>query len=155
VKGWTYGVGSYFNSGQYGGVFAVSTGVKTPATDSAVGAIVKIVNGYASGGITEDELRFTKNSIGQSDALKYETNEQKAEFLANIQRYHLPANYVEEEQRILSRMTKADIDRLAAKWLDVNRMTIIVVGDKERVFARLSGMGYKMVELDANGKFIQ
>jgi len=151
-KGWTYGVSSYFNSGQFGGVFEIAAGVRTPATDSAVAAIVKILSGYAANGITADELSFTKNSIGQSDALKYETNEQKAEFLANIQRYRLPAGYVDEQQRILARMEKPELDQLAKKWLDVGRMTIVVVGDKEKVFSGLSTLGYTVVELDANGK---
>lgn len=151
-KGWTYGASSYFISGQYGGIFGVSTGVKVAATDSAVAEIVKLIGEYARGGVTTDELSFTKNSIGQSDALNYETNEQKTAFLANMQRYNLASTYVGEQQRILSAITKDEIDQLAKKYLDVNKMAILVVGDKQKVFAGLSALGYSIIELDDDGK---
>lgn len=152
VKGWTYGAGSYFSSGQYGGIFEVSTGVRTVATDSAVAEILSLIRGYAAGGITDEELTFTKHSIGQSDALKYETNDQKAEFLANIQRYRLPSTYVDDQQNILSAIDKPAIDQLAKTWLDVSRMTIVVVGDKDKVLPGLRALGYSVIELDVNGR---
>lgn len=152
VKGWTYGASSNFVSGQYGGSFVIATGVKAPATDSAVAETVKLIVEYARRGITPDELSFTKNSIGQSDALNYETNEQKAGFLANIQRYDLASTYVAEEQRILSSITKDEVDQLAKSYLDINKMVIVVVGDKQNVLSGLKGLGYSVIELDADGK---
>jgi len=152
VKGWTYGASSYFTSGEYGGSFAVHTGVKTPATDSAVASIINVIRDYAQGGITTDELAFTRHSIGQGDALKYETNDQKAEFLADIQKYHLTASYVDEQQRILSTISPKEINRLARSYLDTQRMTIVVVGDKQAVMAGLKGLGYSIIELDVNGR---
>ncbi len=155
VKGWTYGAQSVFSSGQYGGQFGIYTGVKTAATDSAVGSIVKIVRNYAQGGMTPDELTFTRNSVGQSDALKYETNEQKADFLAEIQQYHLRPSYVAEQQKILSSITSEEIDRLAKEYLDPSKMTIVVVGDKAVVGEGLKRLGYTIIELDANGQVKQ
>lgn len=150
-KGWTYGASSGFVSGSYGGSFTASAGVRASATDSAVVEFVKNIKAYAENGITPSELAFTKSSIGQSDARKYETNDQKAAFLSRIQQYDLNKDFVEEENKILSAMTQSEINELARKYLDVNHMIILVVGDKDKILPGLQKTGYQIVELDADG----
>jgi zinc protease len=150
-KGWTYGASSGFASGNYGGTFTASAGVRASATDSAVVEFVKDIKAYAVAGITPTELAFTKSSIGQSDARKYETNDQKAAFLGRIQQYGLKADFVDEQNKILAGITQDEINSLAKKYLDVNHMAILVVGDKEKVAPGLQKLGYQIIELDADG----
>jgi zinc protease len=150
-KGWTYGASSGFASGNYGGTFTASAGVRASATDSAVVEFVKDIKAYAEAGITPAELAFTKSSIGQSDARKYETNDQKAAFLGRIQQYDLKADFVNEQSKILAGITQEEVDSLAKKYLDVSHMVILVVGDKEKVAPGLQKLGYQIVELDADG----
>ncbi|TDW97358.1 M16 family metallopeptidase [Dinghuibacter silviterrae] len=151
-KGWTYGASSQFASGKYGGTFSAGAGVRAASTDSAVAEFVKDISGYTDGGVTPTELAFIKSSIGQSDALKYETNAQKASFLSRIQLYGLPHGFVDEQNRILKALTADDVNDLAKQYLDVHRMAIVVVGDKERILPGLSNLGYSIVELDADGR---
>jgi zinc protease len=150
-KGWTYGASSGFASGNYGGTFTASAGVRASATDSAVVEFVKDIKAYAETGITPAELAFTKSSIGQSDARKYETNDQKAAFLGRIQQYDLKADFVNEQSKILAGITQEEVNSLAKKYLDVSHMVILVVGDKENVAPGLQKLGYQIVELDADG----
>jgi zinc protease len=151
VKGWTYGANSAFNSGKNGGTFVASAGVRASATDSAVMEFVQDIKQYAENGITPTELAFTKSSIGQSDALKYETNNQKAAFLSRIQDYNLKPGFIKEQGNILSEVTKSQIDELAKKYLNTNHMAILVVGDQEKITPGLLKLGYHIVELDADG----
>ncbi len=150
-KGWTYGANSGFASGNYGGSFTASAGVRASATDSAVVEFVKDIKAYSQNGITPAELAFTKSSIGQSDARKYETNDQKAAFLGRMQQYDLNADFVDEQNKILAGITQNEINELAKKYLDVSRMAILVVGDKETIMPGLQKLGYQIVELDADG----
>ncbi len=150
-KGWTYGASSGFASGSYGGAFTASAGVRASSTDSAVVEFVKDIKAYAENGITPAELAFTKTSIGQSDARKYETNDQKAAFLARIQQYDLKPTYVDEQNKILANINQAEINDLAKKYLDVTHMAILVVGDKDRIMPGLQKLGYQIIELDADG----
>jgi zinc protease len=112
---------------------------------------MKDIKNYAANGITEDELKFTKNAIGQSDALKYETGPQKAGFIRRILDYNLPGNFVQAQNKILSSMTKKDIDGLAKKWLVADKMNILLVGDKAKILPGLQKLGYEIVELDVDG----
>lgn len=150
-KGWTYGANSGFSSGQYGGTFTASAGVRAAATDSAVVEFVKNIKIYADGGITADELSFTKSSIGQSDARKYETNDQKAAFLARIQQYDLKPDFVGQQSAILRNINQGEINELAKKYLNADHMNIVVVGDKETILPGLQKLGYQIIELDADG----
>ena len=151
-KGWTYGARSAFTADKYSGEFEFSSGIKAGATDSALKEVMKELKDYSTTGITQDEITFMKNSLGQRDALSYETGFQKAGFIGQILQYDLPADYVEQQNKILAKMTKEEIDALAKKWIDTSKMNILLVGDKTKTEEGVKKLGYPIVELDADGK---
>ena len=151
-KGWTYGARSYFASDKESGPFTVSGGFKAVATDSTVMEIMKELKDYREKGINDEELAFTKNSIGQSDALKYETPIQKAVFLKRIVSFNLPDNYVDQQNEIVKNISKEEINRLAKKDLPIENMVILAVGDAKTNKAKLEKLGYPVVMLDKEGK---
>jgi zinc protease len=151
-KGWTYGARSAYNADKYSGDFEFSSGIKAGATDSALSEVMKELKTYASNGITEEELSFMKNSLGQADARNYETGFQKAGFIGRMLEYNLPADYVDQQNKILANMTKAEIDAMAKKWVNTSKMNILLVGDKEKTIEGVRKLGYEIVELDADGK---
>jgi zinc protease len=151
-KGWTYGARSTFDGGEYTGDFTFSSGIRADATDSALFEVVKELRDYAENGIKEEELVFMKNAIGQRDALRYETGFQKAGFISRILDYNLPANYIEQQNKILKNITKKEIDALAKKWIDPTKLNVLLVGDKVKILPGIQKMGYEIVELDVNGK---
>lgn len=151
-KGFTYGARSGFAGSRLPAVFTASAGVKAAATDSSVVEFIKEITNYAKDGITDDELAFTKSSIGQRDALRYETSLQKAIFLSQIIDYNLPKNFVEQQSDILKKITKEEIKAIAGKRLPVNNMVITVVGDLASIKPKLSRLGYELIELDKEGR---
>ena len=154
-KGWTYGARSGFSGGKQTGDFIFSSGIRANATDSALIEIMKELKGYSAQGITAEELAFMKSAIGQRDALRYETGFQKAGFIGNILDNDLPADFVDQQNKIVNSITKADIDALAKKWLDADKMNILVVGDKAKILSGLQKLGYEIIELDADGKPVE
>lgn len=154
-KGWTYGARSGFSGGKQTGDFEFSAGIKADATDSALVEIMKDMKEFAANGIKEDELSFLKNAIGQRDALRYETGFQKAGFIGNILNYNLPGDYVDQQSKIVGGISKAEIDALAKKWINTDKMNILVVGDKAKILPGLQKLGYEIVELDSDGNPVQ
>jgi zinc protease len=65
--------------------------------------------------------------------------------------YGLNADYVDEQTDILKKMTKADFDALAKEHLNLDDMIMVVIGDKSKVYDDVAALGYKMVEIDADG----
>lgn len=154
-KGWTYGASSYFSGGKQTGDFEFGAGIRANATDSALIEVMKEINGYVEKGITDEELAFMKSAIGQRDALRYETGFQKAGFIGNILEYNLPADYVDQQSKIVAGISKAEIDALAKKWLNSGKMNVLVVGDKAKILPGLQKLGYEIIELDADGKPVE
>lgn len=154
-KGWTYGARGSFEGDKYTGSYVFSSGIRADATDSALADVVRIIKQYRDGGIKADELAFTKSSIGQSEARKYETGGQKAGFLNNILTYNLPDDYTTQQNALLAKITQKEANMLGKTYLpDVNKMNILLVGDKDKILPGLKRLGYEMVELDKDGNKI-
>lgn len=150
-KGYTYGARSSFSNTKIAGSFTAQAGVKASTTDSSVVEFMKEIKNYAEQGITTDELLFTKNSIGQSDALKYETPVQKASFLGLVLEYEQIDNFVEARKNTLKSLTQAKVNALAKQYLPYQNMVIVIVGDKKNIKSGLEKLGYEVVELDKSG----
>jgi len=154
-KGWTYGARSSFTADEYTGDFEFSSGIRADATDSALIEVMKELKNYRDNGITEAELKFMKNALGQRDALLYETGIQKAGFIGRILDYNLPANYVDQQNKILANLTKQQVDAMSKKMLSPEKMNILLVGDKARIIEGVKKTGYEVIELDVEGKPVQ
>lgn len=154
-KGWTYGARSAFTGDKYTGDFTFNSAIKASATDSALSEVIREMKEYAASGIKPDELTFMKSALGQIDALRYETGFQKAAFIGRMLYYDLPANFVDQQNEILKNMTKAEIDAVAKKWINADKMNILIVGDKAKILPGLQRLGYEIVELDVDGKPVE
>jgi zinc protease len=150
-KGWTYGARSLFAGDKYSGTFYFSSGIRADATDSALAEVIGLLKNYNTSGPDKEEVAFMKSSIGQSDARNYETGNQKANFVAKILRYDLPGNFVDQQTKILNNISTDEIDQLAKKYFDLNKMNILLVGDANLFLPGLKNFGYEIVELDADG----
>jgi zinc protease len=151
-KGWTYGASSGFSANKYTGLFQFGSGIRADATDSALVEIMKDVKNYLQDGPTEDELAFMKSAMTQSDALNYETGFQKAAFIGQILNYNLPANYIEQQNKILKNITREQVKANSNRFIQPNKMNILLVGDKAKILEGVKKLGYEIVELDADGK---
>lgn len=150
-KGYTYGARSWFSSSKFAGPYTASAGVRSNATDSSVVEFMKEFKNFADNGIKAEELDFTKKSVGQGEALRYETPSNKAVFLKRILDYNLDPKFVSTQTDMLNKMTVEEINRIAKKNLPYNKMNILVVGDKATVGEGLKKLGYEVIELDMNG----
>ena len=149
-KGYTYGARSGFNGTRYAGPFTAQAGVRADATAASVKEFMSEITNYANG-ISDDELAFMQSSIGQRDALKYETGQQKAGFLARLVEYDLQPTYVNQQTEILKGLKKEDVQAIAKQYLPADKMYIVVVGD-EKQLPSLQALGYPVVQLDMEGK---
>lgn len=155
VRGFTYGVRGGFSGSKFAGPYTIGGGFRANSTDSTIMDMMSEMKKYIEKGITEEELTFTKNAMAQSDALKYESSWQKLGFIKRILEYNLDKNYVQTQGEILKGISKSDIDARAKKYLPINNMVILIVGDKASNFEKVKALGYEMTELDLNGNEVK
>ena len=154
-KGWTYGANSMFMASDKIGAFAMFSSVKTEATDSALVEIFKEYNSYTTKGITENELRFTKDAFLGGEALKYETSGQKLGFLNNILTHDLESSYIDEQANVLNSITKSDIDAIAKAKIQPDKMSIIIVGNKYLIKEKLKNLSSDVDGMNYNFKITE
>ena len=150
-KGYTYGARSFFSGNEDYGYYRAQAGVRRDATQESIIEFYSEIDGYRENGITDEELLFTRQAIGQSDARRYETPFQKLGFLSNILEYDLPENFVDVQNDILATITADEINALASRLLDTDDMILLVVGDKETVLPTLEVLDRPVLELDTDG----
>jgi zinc protease len=139
-KGYTYGIYSGFRGDKYTGKFVISSSVKRSATAASLAEIMKEFKKYQTEGITDKELEFTKNSLLNEEALKYESPYQKASFLANIARNGLDKDYTTKQNQLLKTMTRDEVNQQIKKYFDANKLTTVIAGDKDLIQIQLDKM---------------
>lgn len=154
-KGYSYGAVSGFNGQKDYGVFTAQAAVRTDVTAASIIEFEREIRGYAENGLTEPEMTFTRNAIGQREARAFETPAQKLVFLSRIVTYDLADDFVEKQNEILAGIARKDLNELAATHLNMDEMIIVVVGDKATILPSLEELGYEIVELDVKGNLIQ
>lgn len=157
-KGWTYGIRGGFSSSykDLPGYYTVSAGVKAEATDSAINEILWMLKDFKENGLTDEEFDFTKKALLSSEALDYESMFQKAGFIQNIISRNLPYDYPQQQSKILQNITKQELNDLAKKYMELDKMVVVVSGDMLLLQDRLSALGLGKIQLlnkDGSGKF--
>lgn len=146
-KGFTYGANSGFVGGKTLGWFEVSTDLTAVNTGEGITEILKEINRYRTEGVTEEEIAFMRNAFTLSDALEFETPTSKARFLRQLLSYGLEKGYREEQLDIINHIDKKTIDALAKQYLNLDKMQIIVVGDKAKILPQLNALSMPIIEL--------
>ncbi len=154
VKGWTYFIRSNISANKYYVGFQIFSPVGTNVTDSALIEIKKELANYLTIGPTELETTQLKNTIVQREARLYESFSRKANFLSWVLENNLPIDYITKQQEILKSTTKEQLKEYAGKYLNFEKMNILLVGDKKKILESVKKMGYEIVELDRIGNVI-
>lgn len=141
TKGYTYGIASAFQGSKNVGAFGISSSVRSNVTLEALQLIKSIVTDYGKT-FTDADLETTKSFLIKSNARAFETAGAKLDMLDDISSYNWKYDYVKEREALVRNMTIEQIRDLAAKHLDLNKMTILVVGDAKTQLPRLKDLGF-------------
>jgi len=145
-KGYTYGAHSSYNGGKTLGSYGVSSSVKQKYTADAMQEIMKEIALYQAQGMSEQEANFMRKAITQSEALSYETPQQKSSFLRQLIQYNLPENYGEQQSAIIKTISVSELNNIAEKEL-AKKMQWIVVGNGQQLKPQLQSLGLNIIEL--------
>jgi zinc protease len=154
-KGYTYGARSGFGGGHLPGTFVASSSVMSSATFESAEIFRDELAAYRRG-IAEEDLTFTKNALSLSNARRFETLFALQGMLNQIGTYDLPFDYVAQEEAVIREMTLDQHRALAQRFIDMDHMIYLVVGDAQTQLAGLRGLGFGTpVQLDANGNRVR
>jgi zinc protease len=142
-KGYTYGARSSFAFRQGPGPFQAGGSVQTAVTKEALSELVKELKDITgSRPLTDDELAFAKDRLIKGFPSRFETTTGHAGALSELVQFRLPDDYFTTYQSKLQGITRDDVARAAQKYLDPDRMTILVVGDRKVIEPKLKELPY-------------
>jgi predicted Zn-dependent peptidase len=104
--------------------------------------------------VSNDELENNKQSIIRRYPAGFETVGGISNQLANLVVYGLSDSYFNDYISKINAVTVADVNRVANKYLDPTKMSIVIVGDRKTVEPGLKELGYPITILDADGNKI-
>ena len=154
VKGFSYGVNSSFAYGRGPGAFRAGGGIVSAKTDSALMGFMKHFKGV-QGEIpfTDDEMKQGKESLIQSLPSRFSTVNGIAASISSIYTQGLPESYFKEYPARINAVSRQDLVRVARKYIDLDHMNLVIVGDRAAIEGPLKATGIAPIQLlDVEGK---
>ncbi len=102
---------------------------KSATTVDATKAALAELDGLSTRPFTEEELERAKDNILNSFLFRYDTREKVLAERVRLEFYGYPANYLETYRAALDKVTLADLDRVAKKYIHTDKMAVLVVGN--------------------------
>jgi zinc protease len=152
-KGYSYGMFSGFRYDRTPGPFVIAGSVRTDVTGASVSEIFKEVRGIRSRPLPAAELAGARDSQVYSLPGQFETNSSIGASLAETYVFDLPPDYWRTLPDQFRRVTAAQVQAVANKYLAPERMKVIAVGDRAKVLPQLKNLGLGQAEMrDADGQ---
>lgn len=158
-KGYTYGASSSWQYRRGPGPFRAGGEIQTAVTKEAIVEFMKELNGIrGSVPVTQRELDYNKQSIIRRYPAGFETIGAISNQLSNLVIYGLPDSYFNDYITKIDSVTLADVNRVAQKYLNPDKMAIVIVGDRSVIEPKLKEIptfGSTLRYLDTNGNLIE
>lgn len=129
--GYSYGAFSSFDFRPIPGPFLTSAAVQTDVTDKALTEFMKEIRNIST--VTDDEVTRAKNYVALQFPQDFQSVASIAAQLQDLAVYDLPNDYFDTYVGNVMQVTRADVERVAHKYIDPEKVAIVVVGDRAKV----------------------
>ena len=150
-KGYTYGAYSSFGGSKFRGTWVSSSEVRTEVTEGAMKEFMYELKRLRDEKVSAEELENAKHAIVGSFALSLEQPQSLLQNIITQKLYDLPADYWDAYPQKVAAITVEDIQSIAQKYIDLDHLQIVAVGDASKARDILTKYG-KVEVYDAEGK---
>lgn len=150
--GYTYGARSTFAYRRQSGPFVISAPVRNEVTRESVEEVLSELRQIRTGEIATQELDDVKNYMMGVFPATVQTASDVAGRLLDMELYGLPENYFDKYREEIGAVTKDDVQRVAQKYIDPERVLIVVVGNAAQIREPLGTLGFPIHEVDLEGQ---
>jgi len=152
--GYTYGAYSSFTSDIYPGVWRANTEVRNAVTDGSLHELMEEFKRIRAEPVPEPELDEARRAIVASFALSLEQPSTLLNFWMTANYYRLPQDYWERYPEQVAKVTPEVVERVAKKYVDLDHLQIVCVGDGKQIKDVLKKYGPLEV-YDVDGKRLE
>lgn len=131
-RGLAYDVNSMFAAQKEPGAFRVWVQTKNESANEVIAEIQKELDRIRTDLVSEKELADAKAYLTGSFPLRMDTSAKIAGMLTSIELYGLGLDYPRHYPVKINAVTREDVLRVAKKYIDPERMVIVVLADQEQ-----------------------
>jgi|HubBroStandDraft_1064217.scaffolds.fasta_scaffold00722_8 zinc protease len=141
-RGLAYGVsGGIGTSFGHPGVLQISIGTKSSTTIESIKAADEDIDDLATHPITEEEIQHAKDTILNAFIFQLDSPDKILGERMAYEYYGYPPDWLDKYQAEVKKVTVADVNRVAAKYLHKDQLAVLVVGNTKDFDKPLSSLG--------------
>ena len=132
------GIGASFG---HPGILQISIGTKSQSTVEAIQAADEDIDKLAKEPISDDEVQRAKDTILNAFIFRLDSPDKILGERTTYEYYGYPADWLDKYQAEIKKVTTADVNRVAAKYLHKDQLAVLVVGNTKEFDKPLSTLG--------------
>jgi predicted Zn-dependent peptidase len=141
-KGYSYGVNSIFSYGKGPGAFRAGGAIFSAKTDAALVEFMKELKGIVGEKpVTDEEIKTAKESLIQRLPQRFASVTAISGAVTSLVVDGLPDDFYQTYAGKISAVTKEDLLRVAKRYIDLNHLAIVIVGNRSEVEGPLKATG--------------
>jgi len=123
------------------GILRLSMGTKSGTTAAAIDALYEELDALKTKPATAEELVKAKDSILNSFIFRFDSKDKVLWERMTYEKYGYPADFLERYRTGIEKVTQADVNRVAEKYLHKDKLAVLVVGKASDFDRQLSTFG--------------
>ena len=132
------GVGTNFG---HPGILKVAIGTKSQSTIEAIQAAREDIDNLTKQPITDDEIQRAKDAILNAFIFRLDSPDKILGERMTYEYYGYPPDWLDKYQAEIKKVTAADVNRVAGKYLHKDQLAVLVVGNTKEFDKPLSSLG--------------
>ena len=149
-NGLAYSTSSSFSGGMlYPGTFSAFCQTKNATVVFASQLMLDLIEGMRSGDVTQADLDFAKTARVEAFPATFSEMRQTLSNFAQLEYNNRPRDYYDTLRAKYEKVTLADIKRVARKWLQPDKMVLMIAGNIDEAKAGADKMLPNQATIDA------
>lgn len=141
-RGLAYGVGGGIGTNfGHPGILQVAMGTKSQSTVEAIQAVDEDIENLSKQPITEDEIQRAKDAILNAFIFRLDSPDKILAERMTYEYYGYPPDWLDKYQAEIKKVTAAEVNRVAGKYLHRDQLAVLVVGNTKEFDKPLSSLG--------------
>ncbi|MGA9135858.1 MAG: pitrilysin family protein [Candidatus Sulfotelmatobacter sp.] len=132
------GIGSNFG---YPGILQFVAGTKSQSTIESVQALDEDIDNLSKNPITDDEIKQAKDAILNAFIFRLDSPDKVLAERMTYEFYGYPADWLDKYPAEIQKVTAADVNRVATKYVHRDQLAVLVVGNTKEFDKPLSSLG--------------
>jgi zinc protease len=138
--------GAYGASYDHPGLFYTAASTQSITTEKATKALLDQIFDLKTEPFNDAEVRKAKDELLNSFVFHYDTPEKLLAEQAKLEFYGYPADFLDRYHDAIEKVTPAELERVARKYIDPAKLAVLVVGNTAQYGAPLSDLDLGKVQ---------